>query len=239
MNERVELEEGRHEIERLKRKVQELEARSEEAVAASESAVAMAAGVHLTEMQRREEVVQEMKRRWEEERASWNLEKATLMGDMNEQVVKLQQDAASGSGSKAQLDDFVEGLSSLTQAHGIRVAAGAPPAFLVAALSSHLGDLRSRMDEHTWAQEEWTARSAQLEEDMRSLSAKNQELTQQLDGVMRERDEARVGVHNLELQLQVCPVRYKLRLVLKDQFSDSSSSISRCDRCSQPTSGAI
>lgn len=227
MNDRVELEEKRNEVEdlrqksedsareveELKRKVEELEERHGETAAASEGAIALAAGAHLAEMHKRDEELQDMRRRWEAERAAWDMEKATLMSEMNQHVVKLQQDVATGSGSKAQLDEVYQSLGSLAQAHGLEIAAGAAPAVVVAALTKHISDVKSQVGDHARAQQEWTAQQSQLEENARSLSEKCQALTQQLQDVQRERERAKEEVRSLEIQLEVKSLTRSLNTV--------------------------
>lgn len=203
LNERVELENRRYQVEELKRKIEELQEGHSVAVTASEGALALAAGAHLAEMHKKDLELETIKRSLEEERAAWNLEKATMMGDLNEHVVKLQQDVVSGTGTKAQLDGCVDSLRSLVQDHGLEIAAGAAPAVLVGALAKHLSDVKSQVDNHSHAQQEWLSQRAQYEESARGLSEKSQVLSQQLDDVKRERDEARAEVKNMEVQLQV------------------------------------
>ena len=203
LGERVELEDRRPEVEELKQKIEELEEGHSVAATASEGALALAAGAHLAEMHKKDQELEAVKRRLEEERAAWSLEKATMMGDLNEHVVKLQQDVVSGTGTKAQLDECVDSLRSLVQDHGLEIAAGAAPAVLVGALSKHLIDVKSQVNDHSRAQQEWAAQRTQYEESARGLSEKSQALGQQLDGLKRERDEARAEVKNMEIQLQV------------------------------------
>ena len=214
LDERVELEDRRHEVDELKRKVEELEDRHGEAVTASEGAIALAAGAHLAEMQRKDGELQDVRRHWEQERAAWSLEKATMMGDINEHVVKLQQDVVTGSGTKAQLDECVSSLNSLAQEHSLDVAADAAPAIVVASLAKHLSDVKSQVDTHSRAQQEWTAQRGQLEESSRGLSERAQTLTQQVEGLRRERDEAKAEVKNLEVQLQVYLTNNYISVVL-------------------------
>ena len=235
LGDRVELEERRHEVEDLKQRIQELEAKSGEAVMASEGALAIAAGAHMAELQKRDEELHAIKRQLEEERAAWSLEKATLMGDMTDHVVKLQQDAAAGSGSKAQLDELTQSLSALIQAHGVEVAAGPAPAALVAALGRHLEDVQSHVGEHALAQEDWAAQRSQLEDEAHSLAEKNQILSKQLDNAMRERDEARVEVRNLELQIQVCCILHLVASLLPVEIIDSGC----CGRRVKSTACAV
>ena len=203
MDERAELEEKRQEAEELKRKVDELQSHHGEAVAASEGVLAVAAGAHLAEMQRKEEELHVVRRQWEEERTAWNLEKANMMGDLNEHVVKLQNNAAVGSSSKVQLDDVSKSLGSLVQMHGLEVAADAAPVAIATALGKHINDLRSQVDDHALAQEQWQLDRGQLEADRRALSEKCQALTQQLENAQRGRDRTKEELQNMGTQLQV------------------------------------
>lgn len=237
LNERMELEERRSGVEELQRKVDELEDKHGAAVTASEGALAVAAGAHLLEVQRKNEELQEVKRRLEEERAAWSLEKATMMGDINQHVVKLQQDVVTGSGSKAQLDECVASLNSLAQTHGLEVAAGAAPALVVASLAKHLNDVKSQVGDHSRAQQDWTTQRGQLEENARGMSEQTQVLTQQLEGLRRERDEARAEVKSIEVQLQVYSIDHRARIVLKENWLLGSNCCFACRGCYvKPTS---
>lgn len=202
LEERAELEERRRQVEELRRQVDELRAHHGEVAVASEGALAAATVTHLAEMQKKEEELQAVRRQWEEERASWNLEKANMMGDLNEHVVKLQNDAVVGSGSKAQLDEVVGSLGSLLRTHGLEVAAGATPTALVAALGQHISDLRAQVAEHVRVQEGWQSEKAQLDASNGALSEKCQTLAQQLQDAQRERERTKEELRNTEIQLQ-------------------------------------
>ncbi|KAI0701181.1 Up-regulated during septation-domain-containing protein [Cytidiella melzeri] len=202
LSQRVELEEKRQEVAELKKKVEASDAESGGRTAL-EATLAAATTAHIMELQKKNEEIEELRRMREADRAQWGLEKVTLMSDMNEQVTRLQDDAASGSATRSQLDEHVKALTSLLQSHGITYDSTQPsPAAAVVALSSHMDAMKSQLEGHAQAQQDWSSMKAQFEADMLATANKQNTVASEVDQLRRERDDAKAEVRDLQIRLQ-------------------------------------
>lgn len=225
MNEREGLEDRLQETEGLREKVEELEARDADA-SVIQAAVVAERALHTVELEAKNTEMDEMRNEFESERAAWDMEKVTIMGDMNAQVARFQQDAASGSVTKTHLDDFLTSLNSVLQTHGVPVAPSpSSPTTLVSSLSSHLEDVRRRLDDHAQAEDDWTSQRARLETDVRVNTDKHTALVGQLDQFRRERDDAQAEIRDLHLQLEVRISHYSQVLRNTDEWNRHNSSL--------------
>lgn len=201
--ERAGLKDKESEVEELKRKVETLEAESGGRTVV-EGALAAATAAHALELGKKNQELEEMQNRLEIERANWEAERATLAGNMNAQVARLQQDAAAGSATKDQLDEHVNALSSLLRSHEIPFdASDASSAVLVAALSSHLSAVKSQLQAHAQAQQDWSAMKSQFEANLQANADQHDSSSAELEQLRQERDDAKAEVRDLQIQLQV------------------------------------
>ena len=200
----VELKDKEQEVEELKKKVEALEAESGGRTVV-EGALAAATTAHALELGKKNQELEEMQNRLEMERHNWETEKAALVGNMNAQVARLQEDAtASSSATKEQLDDHVNSLTSLLQSHDIPFdASNTSSAALVASLSSHLDSTRTQAQAHAQAQQDWSAMKSQFETDLQANADKHDSASVELEQLRQERDDAKAEARDLQLQLQV------------------------------------
>ncbi|KAI0796236.1 Up-regulated during septation-domain-containing protein [Irpex lacteus] len=186
--ERAGLKDKENEVEELKRKVETLEAESGGRTIV-EGALAAATAAHALELGKKNQELEEMQNRLEIERANWEAERATLAGNMNAQD---------------QLDEHVNALSSLLRSHEIPFdASDASSAVLVAALSSHLSAVKSQLQAHAQAQQDWSAMKSQFEANLQANADKHDSSSAELEQLRQERDDAKAEVRDLQIQLQV------------------------------------
>ncbi|KAI0089192.1 Up-regulated during septation-domain-containing protein [Irpex rosettiformis] len=200
---RAELKDRQQEVEELKKKIEVLEAESGGRTVV-EGALAAATAAHAIELGKKNQELEETRIRLETERQNWETEKAALMGDMNAQVAKLQQDAeVSSSATKGQLDEHVNSMTTLFQSHGIPYdTSNASSAALIASLGSHLNGVRTQQQAHAQAQQDWSDMKSQFETNLQANADKHDSATAELDQLRQERDDAKADARDLQLQLQ-------------------------------------
>ncbi|THH02164.1 hypothetical protein EW026_g656 [Hermanssonia centrifuga] len=200
LTDRDDLEARTQEVGDLKRRIDELEGRSGEATA-MEGALALERSVHIAELAKKDQELDDARVMWEADQAAWEVEKATLISEMNETVAKLQQNSDTILNSSAQLDECFNSLSTLVQAHGVSLTSqDRSPAVLATSIGNHLETLKA---DHVRIQEELSSHTAQLEGEVRAALDTQAALSGDLEQVRRERDEARAESQDLQIQLQV------------------------------------
>lgn len=150
-------------------------------------------------------------------RADWEAEKVVI----EERLAGLDaiqdelEDAKVGGEVRAELDEAMRTLRTVVELHGIEAPSDS-------SLQVFLSSVRSHLEKLSAALQEYSDRHARLEDDLQ-VHVKNETLSNDLDVVRQERDNARLEILSLESRVKVGGFHYcscmKTRLILMSRNS--------------------
>ncbi|EGO02115.1 hypothetical protein SERLA73DRAFT_48805 [Serpula lacrymans var. lacrymans S7.3] len=200
---RARLVEREQDVERLESRLEVLEERSGEATQ-MEQLLADVKGQRSAEMQQKDNEILRLTMEWEVEKTAMEEERMHEFSRLQEEINELRnQNDAELQETRVELDEAVEALRTLIQSNGIDLFSRDISAKgLLSSVGIHLGKVSEKLNEHAKHQEEWDLIRRELEDASRTHQEKHEGLVGELEGLRRERDDARLQVQSLEEQVK-------------------------------------
>lgn len=201
VKERAELEDKRRQVDILERRLLALEEQSGEAAETSHI-LEREREIHREDMEARDRELEELKLMYESDRTAWDVERATLEGDITQSAIHARHEAEAES--REELNEVFDALRDLMQTRGVLLVSKENSlTALISSVGTHIDGLNTRLDTFNKAQEEWISLRAKLEEDVRSGLDKRESLLGELEKVKAERDGAKDEAKHFDEQLKV------------------------------------
>ncbi|KAF4575300.1 hypothetical protein EYR40_004962 [Pleurotus pulmonarius] len=209
-HERAALQSSSKEVDVLRARLAELELRSGQA----NSSEAESREDSRRRLEEKEAEIQRLKTQWDEERATWERDKAGMEDEKMEDLARLQdemermreEDRTLLQNANEELDAGHSAIRELMQKHGVVLYSRDSSLLgLLHSVGVHLDGIQAKLVGHDAAKEEWEALRRKLEEDVRIGLDKRESLAREIEEARKEREEARKESRHLEAKLKDTP----------------------------------